>query len=75
MSQEVTLISSAIHKALEARIAEIVNAEADAAAKRVAERVRGETARIAAEVMSWQRMEFRQNEVVITIRIPDKCSS
>jgi hypothetical protein len=61
-----------ILSALDNEVKRIVAEEAEAAAKRVEERVRGETGKIAAKVSSYVSYNTMRDEVIITVRFPEK---
>ena len=69
--QDYTIIV-AIKAAIESETRKIVDEEAKAAAARVEERVRGMIGSIATKVASHVSYERFQNNVVITVRLPDR---
>lgn len=63
-------IDKAIADILRERVSSIVSEEADAAVKRVEQRVKEQTASIAASVLRYYSMEQRGNEIVIRVQMP-----
>ncbi len=67
-------IRQAIEHAINNAITGIVQEEAAGASKRVAERVRSEAAGIVARAIQFVSMDIRRDELVVTLKIPQKTS-
>lgn len=65
-------LTAAISQAIMDRVKEVVDEEANAAAKRVEERVRGETGMIAGRVLHYYTMEQVGQEIRIRVEFPEK---
>jgi hypothetical protein len=65
-------LRKAILDAMETETRQIVDEEAKNAAARVEERVRGLIGGIATKVASFVSYETMQNELLITVRLPDR---
>lgn len=60
----------AIQQAISKEVERIVVEEADAAAKRVNERVREEAGGIAAKVIGWSQFSMNRYDIQMTIKLP-----
>lgn len=65
------MLHEAIVNQLKERTKEIVKEEANYAAARVEERVRGLAGQIATQVSSWVNYQTLRNEIIITVKIPE----
>lgn len=63
-------IEQALQEAMRQQTCKIVEEEAEAAAKRVSERVRAMAGQIATKVVSETSFQRRGNELVMTVKIP-----
>lgn len=64
-------LDQSIVRLLTERVASIVAEEAEAASKRVEQRVKEQTASIAASVLRHYSMEQRGSEIVIRVQLPE----